>query len=238
MKKDILIKRGTPEWDILFRNPEKRLMAVSYDINNLNEIHFSGELGALEDPKRKRIAIIGSRDIPYHTREYIRRIVEAISAIGSDTGTVPPVIISGLAVGTDTAVHIDCLSYGLPNIAVLPTGTGRIYPSKNTELANKIRTAPGSGLLSQFDDKEAPTSLNFIIRHNTMALMSDAVIVMASKKTGGSLAMARIANQMDIPVYAVPGRPDDTWSAGTNKLIREGLARILTDTEELKNLLV
>ena len=66
---------------------------------------------------RRRIAVVGTRDISSYGLEWCGRIVEGL-------GRVPekPAIISGLALGTDICAHSRALDSGLPTIAVMATG--------------------------------------------------------------------------------------------------------------------
>jgi DNA processing protein len=74
---------------------------------------------------------------------------------------------------------------------------------------------------------------NFIRRNRIIAGLARAVVVVESKTKGGSLMTARYANDYEREVYAVPGRLDDTRSAGCNSLIEAQMAHIITSPEQL-----
>lgn len=63
--------------------------------------------------------------------------------------------------------------------------------------------------------------------------MSDATIVIETGSKGGSMITAELANGYNKDVFAFPGKVTDTKSAGCNHLIKNNKAMLLTDAEEL-----
>ncbi len=80
------------------------------------------------------------------------------------------------------------------------------------------------GLLTDFISDALPERNNFLKRNRIIAGLSDATLVVESGSKGGALITADIANSYNRDVLAVPGRPDDQWSAGCNGLIRNNKA--------------
>ena len=220
----ITIKNNTEDWNKLFHGKEKELFQEQPI--PIDHIYLAGDATALLDESRKRILIIGTRDLKLTNYDYINQIVRQLSL-----SEAKPVIISGLALGTDTLVHSYALEYGLPTISVMATGLDQIYPFQNKKLAKQIKETPGCALLTQYDEKTAPTAFNFIQRTMTMTLMSDIAIIPFCKKKGATKLAARWMNSLDRPVYALPGRMDDINSEGCNELISEGIAKLLTKNE-------
>lgn len=224
------INRETKEWAQVFRDRCDLAAAISGTDTYLKSLRLHGDLPTLLDGSRKRIAIIGTRECLPLVKGYINSILSLFTDYPDDR---KPVIISGLSVGTDTAVHRAALHYGLPTVAVITTGLDTVYPSQNSELAGRLTVTPGCGILTQFPDHTTPTGLNSLERNKTIALLSDIVIIPAARAKGEAIVAARVARDWDVPVYAVPGRPADPWSAGCNDLIREGLAQILYRYEDI-----
>ena len=80
------------------------------------------------------------------------------------------------------------------------------------------------GLLTDFLSDALPERNNFLKRNRIIAGLSDATLVVESGIKGGALITADIANSYNRDVLAVPGRPDDQWSAGCNNLIKNNKA--------------
>jgi len=173
----------------------------------------------------KVIAIIGTRSPSEYGRQATERLIR-------DMASIPGIlIISGLAYGIDAIAHQAALQYHLPTIGVLGHGLDQLYPREHTRLAkNMLREG---GLLTEFTTGTKPDAFNFPIRNRTVAGMSDAVIVTETRSKGGSLLTAENALDYHRKVFAIPGRINDEKSSGCNTLIRDGKARLLTDTAGL-----
>jgi DNA processing protein len=91
----------------------------------------------------------------------------------------------------------------------------------------------GGGLLTEFRSNTKPDKHNFPTRNRIVAGMSDATIVIETGEKGGSMITAELANGYNKDVFALPGRINDNKSAGCNFLIRNNKAMLLTDAEEI-----
>jgi hypothetical protein len=89
----------------------------------------------LDELPRQGLAIVGTRTPQPRATTLVRRWVQAWSH--SDR-----IILSGLAIGVDTAAHEAALESGLPTIAILATGLRQIYPRQNAALAARIADLP------------------------------------------------------------------------------------------------
>ncbi len=90
------------------------------------------------------------------------------------------------------------------------------------------------GLLSDFPSDALPERNNFLKRNRIIAGLSDATLVVESGITGGALITADIASSYNRDVFAVPGRPDDQWSAGCNDLIRNNKAALTQCADDIE----
>ena len=177
---------------------------------------------------RPAIAVVGTRKVTSYGREWCRRIVRALA----DTGE-KPLIVSGLAYGVDGIAHIAALDYGLPTAGIMATGIDAVYPWQHRDLARRIAETPGCALLTDYPLRTSPVAINFIRRNRIIAGLCGATIVIESALKGGSLITARYANEYSRDVYALPGRIDDSRSAGCNRLLQERMADIIADPESL-----
>lgn len=223
------IKKNTLKWTKLIKDNYPGPKGA--DGKETDTVYIKGDpslLFAPVDTRCPRIAIVGTRDIDPYGRQAVCEIITALSKREDK-----PIIVSGLAFGVDQYAHRFALQIGLPTVAVLPTGLDKIYPLQHENLAADIASTEECCLVTQFPNKTAPIAINFFWRNDLIAHLADAVIVVESKKKGGAMVIARLAQEKDIPVFAVPGRMGDPRSEGCNQLIKEGIAEIMYNPETL-----
>mgnify|MGYP005848657539 CR=1 FL=1 len=176
---------------------------------------------------RKILSVVGTRSATTRGREICEKIISRLSEGHHDL-----VIVSGLAYGIDITAHKAALANNLKTIAVLGHGFKTIYPSIHWPVANSI--AENGGLLTDFASDTLPERNNFLRRNRIIAGMSDATLVIESGIKGGALLTADMANSYNRDVFAVPGRPDDQWSAGCNNLIKYNKANMVESSEDIE----
>jgi len=138
------------------------------------DLWLAGNLGMLD--RGPRVSVVGSRKA---TPEGIRRA----QALGKALVTREITVVSGLAKGIDTAAHTAAIEAGGHTIAVLGTPLDQFYPKENRELQERLMAE--QLVVSQFPIGYPVTPKNFPIRNRTMALLTDAtVIVEAGEKSG------------------------------------------------------
>lgn len=184
-------------------------------------------MGELWKPRR-RIAVIGTRDITPYGKEWCTRIVSDLAGAQEK-----PVIVSGLALGTDICAHRTALDNGLPTIAVMATGPEAVYPYRHSEFADRIISTPGCALVTDYPPGTAPLSIHFLRRNRIIAGLSEASILIESRIRGGGMTTSKLAFSYSREVYALPGRVDDPCSQGCNLLIRNKIAEPITSTDTL-----
>lgn len=175
------------------------------------------------------IAIIGTRSNSDYGKYVTEKLVKELA--GTDV-----LIVSGLAFGIDALAHKAAIKHELPTVGVLGHGLDIIYPSEHTSLAkNMVRE--GGGLLTEFTSNAKPDKHHFPARNRIVAGMSDAVIVVETGLKGGSMITAELANSYNKDVFAYPGKVSDSKSAGCNYLIKSNKAMLLTDTQQLLDMM-
>ncbi len=176
------------------------------------------------------IAIVGSRRTTLYGQAVARKLAGDLARAGF-------CIVSGLARGIDTFAHEGALAVDGKTVAVLGCGLDIIYPPENLELYRKI--AESGAILSEFPFGRRADRQSFPMRNRIVAGLCDAVIVVESDVSGGSMITARFAGEQGRLVFAVPGRIDQSSSAGCHQLLRDGaiLCRGIEDVlEELSYL--
>lgn len=162
----------------------------------------------------KMFSIVGTRHATSYGMRYVGQIVADLAAYFPDM-----VIVSGLALGIDSAAHEAALKAGLPTVAVVAHGLNTIYPSQNRDLARRIISA-GGAIISEYPSGVAPYRSRFLERNRIVATMTDAVLVAESADKGGAMSTAAVASSYGRELIALPGRIGDEMSAGCNRLIR------------------
>ncbi|MBA2250784.1 MAG: DNA-protecting protein DprA [Chitinophagaceae bacterium] len=172
----------------------------------------------------KIVAIIGTRNNNEYGRMVCEKLVEELSSEAV-------LIVSGLAFGIDTIAHRSALKNNLKTIGVLAHGLDRIYPSQNKLLAKQI--VETGGLLTDFKSETNPDKQNFPKRNRIVAGISDAIVVVETGISGGSLITAELGNGYNKDVYAIPGSINDVKSEGCNYLIKNNKAALITSGNDL-----
>ena len=178
--------------------------------------------------RHRSIAIIGTRDISPYGKEWCRKTVFDLAS-----NTDKPMIISGLALGTDICAHNAALEAGLPTIGVMATGPDMVYPSRHHNAAQKIAETQGCALVTDYPPGTAPMAIHFLRRNRIIAGLSEATLLIESKIKGGGMTTSRLAFSYNRGVYALPGRIDDIRSQGCNYLIHTKIAEPITSTASL-----
>lgn len=170
------------------------------------------------------VSIIGTRKPTQYGLSMTEQIVH-------DLAKFQVQIISGLAYGIDIAAHRASLKYGLSTIGVLGSGIGRIYPDLHRNVAQQMMEQ--GGLLTEFDFHVKPDRENFPMRNRLIAGLSDAVIVIESGQTGGSMITAQLAHGYHRDIFALPGRVNDRQSAGCLSLIQNHQAQLIRSAADI-----
>jgi DNA processing protein len=180
--------------------------------------------GQLSSSDRYSIAVVGTRN----PTSYGRHVAEKFSAELAEHGVV---VVSGLARGVDTVAHVTTVRSGGRTIAVLGSGVDVIYPSENKRLAEQILN--GGAIISEYYMGSKPDAVNFPRRNRIISGISLGTIVIETDVNGGAMITASFALDQNREVFAVPGQVFERKGRGTNKLIKEGRAKLVEDISDV-----
>ena len=172
------------------------------------------------------ICMVGTRKCTEYGKDLCQKLTKGLGSLRPDT-----LIVSGLAYGIDIHSHKGALAAGMKTIAVLAHGLDRIYPLSHRNIAKDILQQ--GGLITEYMSGTTPERGNFICRNRIIAGLSDACIVVESASKGGSLITAQIAQDYGRDVLSVPGRVNDPYSQGCNQLIKNNIAALITQPEDI-----
>ena len=171
------------------------------------------------------LAVVGTRRATPQGKEITQRII-------ADLASQNVLIISGLAFGIDVVAHQAAIQAKLPTIAVVAHGLDRLYPPEHKGYAREI--IQNGALLTEFPSNTNPDKENFPKRNRIVAGMADAVLVVESQRSGGSMITADLGFGYGRDVFAIPGRPNDSQSEGCNYLIRSNKAALVESAADIR----
>ncbi len=188
-------------------------------------LFYQGSLHALPE---MFISIVGSRDCSPDAKKRLDYLLNKLETNYS--------LVSGLALGIDTYVHLAALNNNLHTCAILGSGLKQVYPKQNISLAKEIVYNQGC-LISQFLPSQKPLKYHFPLRNQIIAGMSKSTLVIEAKKRSGALITANLALDYGRYVAAVPGNILLKQYEGSNELIKNG-AIVITNQIDIKESLL
>jgi len=177
----------------------------------------TGDVSVLEG--RPRVAVVGTRSAtPYG--------LGMASELGRDLARAGVVVVSGVALGVDSAAHAGALGSegGGPTVGVL--GTPLDASTTRAQMALRDAIAARGAVLSEIPPGVHSARWWFAVRNRVMAALAHVVVVVECHQRGGSLHTVAAALARDVTIMAVPGSVRSSASAGTNRLLVEGAAPV------------
>ena len=171
----------------------------------------------------KNIAVVGSRNATSYGISTTNQLCKDLASYGIT-------IVSGMAIGIDSAAHEGAMIGKGYTIAVLGSGLDIIYPAENRELFYKI--ADNGAVISEFPLMTEPEAHNFPIRNRVISGICLGTVVVEATKKSGSLITARLAAEQNREVFAVPGSIRSFKSSGTHELIKQG-AKLVEHAQDI-----
>jgi DNA processing protein len=180
--------------------------------------------GELPNPQSPAIAIVGTRKATAFGKNLARTIARKL-------GELKITIVSGLAMGIDTAAHEGALESKARTIAILANGVDFIYPRQNENLAKNIIINKGA-IISEYKPGTPPLPYQFLKRNRLISGMCQATIVIEASLSSGALTTARLAAEQGREVFVFPGPINHPNYHGSHQLIRDG-ARLVSSIEDV-----
>lgn len=222
------LRHPETEWETLQRKGVKLLA--------LNDPEYPSNLSAIPDPPAVlfvrgelqprdlvAVAVVGSRAASPMGMIFTEKLSGELALNGVT-------IVSGFAVGIDSAAHRGALKAGGRTIAVLGCGLDIDYPYGQGGLRDEI--AASGALVSEFPLGTPPVAGHFPQRNRIISGLSLGVVVVEAAHRSGSLITARLALEQGREVFAVPGMAHHYRSVGPHRLLREG-AKLVEGAEDV-----
>jgi DNA processing protein len=159
------------------------------------------------------VAIVGARRASSYG-------IDVAGALGRGLGAAGVPVISGMALGIDSAAHSGALAVEAATVAVLPGGADRPYPASKRTLHRRIRLA--GAVASELPPGSPVWRWMFPARNRVIAALAALTIVVEAGERSGALLTAAAARELGRPVGAVPGKVTSPLSVGTHGLLLDG----------------
>lgn len=179
--------------------------------------------GAIEPRDLVAVSVVGSRGASALGIAFTERLCMDLAQYGVT-------IVSGFAVGIDSAAHRGALRAGGRTLAVLGCGLDVDYPRSNAELRRRIGAS--GALFSEFLLGVQPAPDHFPMRNRIISGLALGVVVVEAAGRSGSLITARLALEQGREVFAVPGVARNYRSIGPHRLLRQG-AKLVEDAADV-----
>ncbi len=220
-------------WD---RLEKQKISCVSPDcpgypslLNQISGPPFLYYRGSLQKIEQPAVAIVGSRRCTFYGREIARRLAAELASAGVS-------VVSGMAMGIDTAAHQGALENSGYTVAVLGCGVDYCYPRSNAELMGQIIAA--GGIVSEFPPGTGPRPAHFPQRNRIISGLSLGSVVVEATAKSGALITANFALEQNREVFAVPGNVGSPYSLGSHRLIKEGARLVESAGDILEELFI
>lgn len=199
-------------------------------LNDIEEKHIPDHLYTIGDTslltRQRRVSVVGTRkpsDVGIRrTKVLVKELIQHNI-----------IVVSGLADGIDTIAHQTAIECGGKTIAVLGTPLDNVYPAKNRHLFEQI--AENHLAISQFPPGYPSQPKNFPMRNRTMALISDATVIIEAGEKSGTRHQGWEALRLGRELFLLESVIKEGNVSWANEMIKYG-ATILT-REEMPHLL-
>jgi DNA processing protein len=182
----------------------------------------------------EQITVSGALDAPFvvaivGTREPTKDASDFAEALAAQVANAGAAVVSGGALGIDSAAHRGALAAGGATWCVAPTGHLHTFPTENAALFAEIGASAGA-MVWPFPPDAKPSSPHFFARNRILVALSDVVVVVQAGAPSGALNAAAAARKLGRPLWVVPGSPWTRAFAGCLSEIDRG-AHVLTSID-------
>lgn len=171
------------------------------------------------------VSVVGARKASDYGQAVARALSSALASIGFT-------VVSGGALGIDSAAHMGALDENGKTVCVLGCGLGVNYLMDNEPLRQRI--AQNGAVITEFPPHTLADRSTFPLRNRIISGISLGTVVVEAGERSGSLITARLAAEQGRDVFAVPGDLVSSSFLGTNNLIRSGAKAVFSPNDILE----
>lgn len=214
----------TNSWHIIPQDSEYYPCHLKNIKNAPALIYANGDIESLR--AKLCISIVGAREASLYGKEVAFRLAASLVRAGVT-------VVSGGALGIDSASHEGAISAGGKTVAVMGCGLGASYLSENEALRNSV--SKNGAVISEYLPLSKPTRSSFPMRNRIISGMSLMTVVVEAGQGSGSLGTAKHAISQGRDVGAVPGDVISSAYVGSNLLLSEGAKHIGSAADVLED---
>ena len=223
------------KWKYKIANINEKLKARQVKIITINDNEYPHYLKEISNPpylfylrwnidNSPKIAVVWSRKITSYWENIIKNIVWEISNYF--------IIVSGWAAWCDTKAHDAALINNKKTISVIWTWIDLDYPVYNKKMYDNI-VSNWWWVISIFPIWEVWNAYNFPVRNEVVAWLSVWVLVIEAQKKSWTLITSNLALDLWRDLFAVPWDIFKSWSDWCNMLIKWGMAKLTTCSDDI-----
>lgn len=186
-------------------------------------LYVRGDLACLGD--KLAIAVVGSRHASMYSLDVTRQICRDFAKAGA-------VVVSGCALGVDSAAHTGAIYGGGKTVGVLGCGFGVRYLMANEALREQV--VQHGALVTEYPPGTEAIASHFPLRNRLISGLCAGVLVIEAGEKSGSLITARLAADQGRDVFGVPGDLTSVDYTGVNRLIRDGAKPVFSARDVLE----
>lgn len=200
----------------------------SYQADAVEPHALWGRGAPLSGAVAQSVGVVGTRAVTRYGVEATRQIVNGLAA---HQWTV----VSGGALGIDTAAHEATLAAGGRTVAIAACGIDRAYPARNARLLDRI--ADQGCVVTEYPPGVPPQRHRFLTRNRLVAALTRGTIIVEAAWRSGALNTLSWAEGLGRITMAVPGPITGSGSLGCHERIRAGRAQLITGADDVRALL-
>ena len=178
-------------------------------------LYYKGQMPELDSTAV--ISVVGTRHASAYGLTVAQRMGYQITKCGG-------IVVSGMAMGVDSAAMVGGLMGDGPVVGVLGCGVDQIYPARNKNLFADVERY--GCILSEFPPETPPLAWHFPKRNRIISGLGCGVLVVEAPAKSGALITAHQALDQGRDVFVVPGNILVDSCQGSNRLLREGAAAV------------
>lgn len=185
-------------------------------------LYYWGDLSCLS--AELCIAVVGTRDCTLYSKNVTHELSKELAAKGA-------AVISGCALGVDSAAHRGALEAQGRTVAVLGTPLNVDYPAVNSGLKRNILSQKGL-IISEYPIGTKVQRSLFPVRNRLLSGLSDGTVIVEAAKKSGSIHTAESAMEQGKELFCVP--PADIFQKrydGVKEYLRNGAHIVLSSQD-------